>query len=89
MSNILRRTTELALHMVRPYAKPGMTVVDATCGHGYDTLALADMTPDRLYAFDIQPVAVEAARKLLRDNGFCDSPDCLSACEYHCICVSH
>lgn len=89
MSNLIRSTTELALYLARAYAKPGMTVVDATCGNGYDTLALAEMNPDRLYAFDIQPVAVEATRKLLRDNGFCDSPDCLSACEYHFICDSH
>ena len=68
--NLIQTTTELALHMVRGYARPGMTAVDATCGNGHDTLALARMEPARLFAFDVQPAAVEATERLLGENGF-------------------
>ena len=54
MKNLLTKTTELALYMVKPYIeaaledfeeKPGETflVVDATCGNGHDTVTLAGM----------------------------------------------
>ena len=45
MGNIIRQTTELALHLVRPYVTPDAVVIDATCGNGHDTLALAEMGP--------------------------------------------
>ena len=70
MENIIRQTTEFAMHIVRAYVGPGDTVVDATCGNGHDTLALAAMDPARLYAFDVQEDAVRATTKLLEDNGY-------------------
>lgn len=72
MANIIRQTTELAMHIVRAYVKPGDAVVDATCGNGKDTLALAQMNPARLYAFDVQEGAVRETIKLLEENGFGD-----------------
>ncbi len=72
MANIIRQTTELAMHVVRAYVKPGDVVADATCGNGKDTLALAQMNPARLYAFDVQEDAVRETIKLLEENGYGD-----------------
>lgn len=46
MSNIIRSTTDLALHIAREYIRPGGVIVDATCGNGHDTLALAKAARD-------------------------------------------
>ena len=73
MENIIRQTTKLALHLVRPYVTPDAAVVDATCGNGHDTLALAEMTPARIYAFDIQEQAVRATTELLQSHGYSKS----------------
>ena len=70
MDNLIRRTTDLAMYMVRAYVKPGDTVIDATCGNGQDTLALAKLEPGKLYAFDVQPGAVSNTRKFLEENGY-------------------
>ena len=69
MENIIRQTTELAMHIVRAYVGPGDVVVDATCGNGKDTLALAEMNPAKLYAFDVQEDAVRKTIRLLEENG--------------------
>lgn len=42
MGNIIKSTTDLALHIAREYIRPGGVIVDATCGNGHDTLALAE-----------------------------------------------
>ena len=73
MDNLIRQTTKLAMHIVRAYVEPGDTVIDATCGNGHDTLALAEMEPARLYAFDVQEEAVRATTKLLEDSGYSKS----------------
>ena len=73
MGNIIRQTTELALHLVRPYVTPDAVVIDATCGNGHDTLALAEMGPAQLYAFDIQEQAVRATTELLQCHGYSKS----------------
>lgn len=73
MKNIVRQTTEFAMHIVRAYVEPGDTVIDATCGNGHDTLALASMNPARLYAFDVQEEAVRATASLLEANGYSES----------------
>lgn len=70
MTNIIQTTTELAIHMVSGYAKEGGVFADATCGNGRDTLRLARMKPSKLYAFDIQPDAIENTRSLLLSEGF-------------------
>lgn len=73
MENIIRQTTKLALHLVRPYVTPDAAVIDATCGNGHDTLALAEMEPARLYAIDIQEQAVRATTELLQNHGYSKS----------------
>ena len=70
MENIIRHTTEFAMHIVRAYVDPGDTVIDATCGNGNDTLALAKMDPAKLFAFDIQETAVRSTAQLLEDSGY-------------------
>lgn len=49
--------------------KPGDTVIDATCGNGFDTLKLCQLalTKDKgkVYAFDIQPDAIESSQHFL------------------------
>lgn len=69
MSNIIRKTTELAMHITSSYTYPGCVIVDATCGNGYDTLELAKSKPSKLYGFDIQQTAVDATKERLIASG--------------------
>jgi tRNA G37 N-methylase Trm5 len=43
-------------------------VIDATCGNGYDTLALAKLKPKKLYALDIQKKALDSAGELVNKH---------------------
>lgn len=84
MDNLITKTTELALHLIQPYIKNAPApafIIDATCGNGHDTLALAKMlfgsntgvvqhTPARLLAIDIQPEAIAQTEALLCETGF-------------------
>lgn len=50
--------------------RKGDVVVDATCGNGYDTLAMLRLVADetrkgRVYAMDLQKVALENTDSLL------------------------
>lgn len=67
--------SDILLHRVLPFSKrligetvkPGETVIDATAGNGNDTLFLAELVGDegRVFAFDIQQVALEATANRL------------------------
>lgn len=70
MTNLVKKTTSLAMHIVCGYTFPGSVIVDATCGNGHDTLALAGTSPAKLYAFDIQQEAVNNTRSRLLQEGF-------------------
>lgn len=83
MTNIIRSTTQMALLFVSQYMKPGSVAVDATCGNGNDTAALAQMGAARIYAFDIQPGAVENTRGRLQEK------DLLTDQKIHLIVDSH
>lgn len=65
---------DLAHHYWSNLVKPGDTVIDATCGNGYDTLRLATMIgpTGRVYAYDIQPAAIEMTGDLLTKEGLLD-----------------
>ena len=65
MSNIIRSTTQTALLFISQYLHPGDTVVDATCGNGHDTAALAKMGAGKIYAFDVQEEAINNTRETL------------------------
>ncbi len=71
MSNLITRTTELAMSVTLTYIRPGDTVVDATCGTGQDTVALARAVGDEgtVYAFDIQKTAISLTEARLQSHG--------------------
>lgn len=70
MSNLIRKTTNLAAHIVSAYISSDSILVDATCGNGHDTLMLAASPHAKLYAFDIQQAAADATRRLLISEGY-------------------
>lgn len=47
-------------------------VIDATAGNGNDTLFLAKTSAKKVYAFDIQDMAIENTKKLLAENNLLD-----------------
>lgn len=42
-------------------------IIDATCGNGHDTLFLAQLKPQRLYAIDINPEAISRTKDRLNN----------------------
>ena len=72
MSNLITKTTELAMALTLTYVRSGDTVVDATCGTGQDTAALAKAVgPDgHVYAFDIQKKALLLTEARLKSHGY-------------------
>lgn len=65
------------------HIKEGDTVADFTMGNGYDTLFFSKAVgaSGRVFAFDIQPAALESTQKRLIENG---APE-----NYTLICDSH
>ena len=63
----------LTLHkqFLTPHLKKGGIAVDFTMGNGHDTLWLAEQVGEtgKVYAFDIQPQALENSERLLRESG--------------------
>lgn len=55
------------------------TVIDATCGNGHDTLALAAMPCKKVVAIDIQEEAIESAKERL-DPSFKDKVSFYKQC---------
>ena len=74
MSYELKSARFLAEDVLRRVIRPGDTVVDATMGNGHDTLMLCEAVgpSGHVYAFDIQPRAVESARARLLEHGMAD-----------------
>ncbi len=71
MSNLITRTTELAMAVTLAYIREGDTVIDATCGAGQDTAALAKAVgrTGKVYAFDIQKKALLLTEARLHSHG--------------------
>ena len=63
--------TEIVHDLVRPHVRPGDTALDATAGNGHDTLFLAQCVgpTGRVFAWDIQPLAIERTAALLAKHG--------------------
>ena len=63
--------TERAHKYVSEVLGPGDIAIDATMGNGYDTLFLAGIVGHygKVYAFDIQPAALENTRRRLLNHG--------------------
>ncbi len=70
--NLITKTTEFAFKIIETYVSPGDVLIDATAGNGYDTLGLAKLAgpKGKVYAFDIQPQALEQTKNLLEKEGF-------------------
>ena len=47
-------------------------VVDATAGNGNDTLFLAKTSAKKVYAFDIQGLAIENTTRLIKESELTD-----------------
>jgi tRNA G37 N-methylase Trm5 len=67
----LKSARFLAADILQRAVAPGDTVIDATMGNGHDTLALCRLVGEngRVYAFDVQPEAVENTRRRLAEAG--------------------
>jgi predicted methyltransferase len=67
----LRGPVPLSHLLVRSCLKPGDTVIDATCGNGYDTLFLAESVgvDGHVWGFDIQQLAIAETGRRLSEAG--------------------
>ena len=74
---------ELHKHFILEHLGEGDTAVDFTMGNGNDTLFLSRTVGEsgRVYAFDIQPLALESTERLLKNES---APE-----NYTLICASH
>ena len=66
----LNNSLYISHQYVKALVKPGDIVVDATCGNGHDTLFLSQLVGEtgRVFAFDIQKVAIESAKHTLKQS---------------------
>lgn len=71
MAYELKSARYLAAEILRAVLAPGDRAIDATMGNGYDTALLCSLVgPEgRVYAFDVQPAALEATRRRLAEEG--------------------
>lgn len=67
LKNFMKPHIELAHSYWSSHLKPGNNAIDATCGNGHDSLALAQIlgTNGALFCYDIQPQAIQNTRKLV------------------------
>ena len=74
MANDFRSARFWAAELIEPALSEGARVVDATMGNGRDTRWLCGRVgkTGRVYAFDVQPEAVERTRALLEAEGLAD-----------------
>lgn len=72
---LLRGPVPLSHLFILRFVGQGDRVIDATCGNGFDTLLLAELTGSsgRVWAFDIQQKALDATAARLADAGGFDS----------------
>ena len=71
MAYELKSARYLAAEILRAILAPGDRAIDATMGNGHDTALLCSLVgPEgRVYAFDVQPAALEATRRRLAEEG--------------------
>lgn len=65
----MKRIVETVQELLLPYLHEQGVYADFTMGNGHDTLFLASHTRAEVYAFDIQPSALQATRRLLEEHG--------------------
>jgi len=68
---VLRGPVPLSHLLLRRFVKTGDHVIDATCGNGKDTLLLAELVgkAGHVYAFDVQPEALDRTAGRLSEQG--------------------
>ncbi|MCQ2417473.1 MAG: methyltransferase domain-containing protein [Oscillospiraceae bacterium] len=61
---------EIAHKYLRENVRPGDICIDATCGRGFDTKLLCELTGQegRVIGFDIQQEAIDSANALLKEH---------------------
>ena len=71
MAYELKSARYLAAEILRAVLSPGDRAIDATMGNGHDTALLCSLVgpAGRVYAFDVQPAALEATRRRLAEEG--------------------
>ena len=71
MAYELKSARYLAAEILRAVLSPGDRAIDATMGNGHDTALLCSLVglEGRVYAFDVQPAALEATRRRLAEEG--------------------
>lgn len=74
---LLKNSLNISHELVSKVVQPGDIVVDATMGNGNDTLFLANLVGEagRVYAFDVQQLALDNTKKRLADAGLLESVD--------------
>lgn len=79
----LRSARFLAAEVFQAVIQPGDRVVDATMGNGHDTLTFCRLVGPEgaVYAFDVQPQAVENTRRRLTEAGVISRA--------HLFCLGH
>ena len=72
MAYELKSARYLAAEILRAVLSPGDRAIDATMGNGHDTALLCSLVgpAGRVYAFDVQPAALEATRRRLAEEGY-------------------
>ncbi|MCK4693459.1 MAG: 50S ribosomal protein L11 methyltransferase, partial [Anaerolineales bacterium] len=61
-------TTRLCLAALEDYLRPGQRVIDLGCGSGILSIAAARLGASQVYAWDIDPQAVQVARRNVSRN---------------------
>lgn len=70
----VHETTQLCIEALESYLRPGMSVLDVGTGSGILTKAARFLGAGRMYACDVDPIAVEIA-----GNGFVGSVDAVAS----------
>lgn len=72
---------EYTHHFIKQHVQEGDICVDATAGNGNDTVFLCELVGDsgKVFAMDIQPVAVEHTKTLLQEKQLSDRAEVLLA----------
>lgn len=79
---VLPRAVALSHQWLRECLRPGDSALDGTVGNGHDTVFLAEEVgpSGRVYGFDIQPVAIDTARRRLMEQDLLERATLFPAC---------
>lgn len=61
-------TTRMCVRFLEEYIEPGMTVIDAGCGSGILSIAAAKFGAKKVFALDLDPVAIEVTEDNAKRN---------------------